>query len=190
MSGQVKAADPLALYRKHRDLICTMDLLQWRGRHYIGRKIRQVTGEDVNHTSAAILFPTYFANRRFSIEAEFGAGLDVYPLSKILGPYDGEVWWSPVRTEYHHKAPAAACWLMERVGVTDYDTRGCMSYARRVLGRDPEPAEASSLFCSESVFLAWRNGAQVPHLQRLAHAPVPGRPMQQLGIWGDPVRIK
>jgi len=183
-------AEALALYRRHRDLICTMDLLQWRGRHELARGIRRVTGEDVNHSSAAILFPTYFAGRRFSIEAEYGEGLDLYPLSKILAAYDGKVWWSPVRTEFHHKAPGAACWLLERVGVTDYDTRGCLSYARTILCRDPEPAEATSLFCSESVFLAWKLGAQVHHLQRMAYAPVPGRPMLELGIWGHPVRIK
>jgi hypothetical protein len=177
-------------YQAHRPLICTMDMIQWRGPGPAARAIRDVTGESVNHTSCAIRFPSYFASRVFSIEAEFKDGLDVYPLSRILAAYDGQAWCYPVRPAYHGHVVEAACWLLERVGVTGYDTRGCLSHARRILGRDPRPAEASSLYCSESIFLAWRDGAHLPHLQGITHAPVPGRPMEALGIWGDPVRIK
>ena len=184
-----RAADPLALYRRHRHLICTMDLLQWRGEGPVAHAIRAATGEDVNHTSTVILFPSYFASRRFSIEAEFHSGLHIWPLSRILETYDGQVWWYPLRHEFYHKAPEAACWLLERVG-TPYDNRGCISHARRILGREPEPAEASSLYCSESVFLAWRDGAMLHHLQRLPHAPVPGRQVHALGLWGNPTRIR
>ena len=180
----------LLLYHKHRPHICTMDMLQWRGRGPVARAIRRATGETVNHTSVAIRFPSYFAERVFSIEAYYISGLDIYPLSSILSRYEGEVWWYPIAVEDYGRVVDAARWLLERVGVTRYDTRGCLSNARRILGRDPMPAEAASLYCSESVFLAWRDGAKIPKLQKMMLSPVPGRPMEALGLWGEAVRVK
>jgi hypothetical protein len=181
---EATAESRLARYEELRASMGTMDLLQWRGNYEFSRVIRAATGEDANHASAVIRFPTYGAHRVWSIEA-LEQGLMVCPLSTLLERYDGACWWYPLLPQYARQSTAAAAWLMDRVGVTRYDFTGCLSHWRKLLGANPRPADAARLWCTESIFLAWRDGARLSHLQGIPHAPVPGRPMVALGLWGQ-----
>lgn len=183
----------LSIYKTSRKKMRTGDLLQWRGNYTFSRIIRRHTGEQENHSSLVVRLSEY-PNRVFSIEAKSN-GLHLWPLSSLLQRYDGSVNWYPIRDEYFASGAAndAARWLLAHLGV-GYDFMDCLSNWRTILGIDPDPADAKQLYCSESVFLAFRDkwydemsemyvGAGLPHLQDIKIAPVPGRPMANLNIW-------
>lgn len=164
-----------------------MDGLQWRGNHDLAKAIRFITKEDVNHTSAVIIFKEY--DRVFSVEAELKRGLDLYPLSNILSEYDGEVWWYPLKEEYKEVSHEAADWLLQRVGVTGYNVRGCLSNIYRVFGKKVSRQVKGSLYCSESYFFSWKKGAKLKHLRNVKYVPVPGKDMENLNLWEDGIKI-
>lgn len=174
----------------------TGDLLQWRGNYTFSKLIRCHTGEQENHTSMIIRLGNY-PERVFSIEA-LKDGLHLWPLSTLLKRYDGNVNWYPIRDEFYsgdNEGPAADAsrWLLAHLGV-GYDWADCLSNWRTILGVDPDPADARQLYCTESVFLAFREhwvddmtgltvGAGLRSLRDMKIAPVPGKPMTDLGIW-------
>lgn len=169
-------------YLQHRPNMQTMDGLQMYGNYPNSAVIRKVSGEDVNHTAAVLRLDRYDRERVYTTEAlEFG--LFPYPLSQRLSDYKGRVWWHPLRDEYKGEPQDLAIqWLMRHWG-TPYDYIGAVSHWRTLCGIDPRKTDASALWCTEAYFLAWRDGARLPHLQGMEHAPFPGRPMEALGLW-------
>jgi hypothetical protein len=170
----------------------TGDLLQWKGNYPFSRIIRVGTGEEVNHTSMVIRLQEY-PERVFSIEAKKD-GLHLWPLSSLLREYDGFVNWYPLRRKYYGQiAEDSAKWMLAHLGV-GYDFVGCGSNWRSILGFDPHLADAKYLYCSESVFLSFKEryvdpdsgitiGGGVAHLQEIKISPVPGKPMLALDLW-------
>ena len=145
----------------------------------------------MNHTSMVIRLDM-FPGRVFSIEA-LKDGLHLWPLSSLVRKYDGDCYWYPIRPEYEIAGVDAARWLLCHLG-TGYDVFDCLSNWRTILHIDPDPADARQLYCSESVFMAYRErevdeetqlviGAGIPHLQAVKVSPVPGRPVLKMGIW-------
>ena len=186
----------LSIYRSARRKMRTGDMLQWRGNYSFSKLIRKVTGENENHTSMVIRLEQ-FPGRVFSIEA-LEHGLHLWPLSHLLKKYDGSVNWYPIRDEYYvnnMEGPSAdaARWLLAHLG-TPYDWADCASNWRTLIGFNPDPADERQLYCSESVFLSFKEkklddmselyiGAGLKHIQHIEISPWPGRPMVDLGIW-------
>lgn len=183
----------LTTYRAVRQDMRTGDMIQWRGNYAFSRIIRVGTGEFENHSSMIVRLDLY-PGRVFSIEA-LANGLHLYPLSNLLEKYNGEqVNWYPIKNEYHGEASTdAARWLLAHLGV-GYDWSDCLSNWRSILGFTPEPADARQLYCSESIFLGFKDrredeeskiiiGAGLPQLKHITRVPVPGKPMLELGIW-------
>jgi hypothetical protein len=169
-------------YRIYRSVMDTMDGLQFYGDYANSAVIRKVSGQDVNHTAAVLRMPRYDRERVYTTEA-LQYGLFPYPLSNRLADYKGKIWWHQLKEEYKGEPQRLAMqWLMRHWG-TPYDYPGCASHWRTLFGIDPRKADASALWCTEAYFLAWRDGAKLPHLQGMKFAPMPGRPMEKLGLW-------
>lgn len=182
----------LSNYQRLRPYIQNGDLLQWHGNYPFSKIIRLGTGEDDNHSSQAIRIP-FFENRIFSIEA-LSSGLHLWPLSDLLARYDGWVTWYPLLDKYRGTAANDATrWLLTHLG-KPYDWHSCVSNWRSIFGWSPKKADHRRLYCSESVFLAWKErfkdmdsllhiGAGLNQLKSITVSPVPGKPMLDLGIW-------
>jgi len=191
IDGEAALGNDLKTYKRLRPNLVTGDLIQWRGNYPFSRIIRLKTGEYENHTSMVIRLQLY-PERVFSIEALAG-GLHLWPLSDILSRYDGHANLYPIKQKYDDAAADAARWMLAHLG-TGYDFQGCASNWRTILGFKPEKADAKQLYCSESVFLAFKErkldpmtglhyGAGLSFLQGVEVTPVPGMPMLKLGIW-------
>jgi hypothetical protein len=187
----------LTNYETMRPQLKTGDLLQWRGGYPFSKIIRRGTGQYYNHSSFLIRLPSY-SDHVYSIEA-LENGLFLYRLSTLLQKYDGYIDVFPLKKEYYPAARGAAGWLLDRQG-TAYDWSGCLSNRARLyrrFGLDDyadkiiEAANEVQLYCSESVFLAFRDGPQqfavedtIEHLQNKERVPVPGNEMlDMMRLW-------
>ena len=181
----------LTAYLEIRPNLKTGDLLQWRGVGTFSNVIMAYTKQEHSHTSMVIRLSD-FPDRVFSIEA-LSDGLHLWPLSSLLRTYNGHVDLNHLKPYYDEVAPDAARWLLARLG-TEYDWEDVASRWRTWIGFDPEPFETTKLYCSESVFAAFRErmqdrmtglwvGGGVEHLKRIEIPPVPGQPMLDLGLW-------
>lgn len=190
-------------YQQERELIKTGDLLQWRGNYPFSHIIRHGTKQFYNHASFAIRLAEY-SDHVYSIEA-LDNGLFLYRLSTLLEKYDGSIDYFPLKADYNECAKAAAAWLLDRQGVK-YDWSGCLSnrgalYRRfgmeRLAKETIAPADEAQLFCSESIFLAFRDGPQawdmepIDHLQPVTISPVPGNEMVDVcKLWDTVGRVE
>jgi len=192
----------LTNYEQMRDGLNTGDLLQWRGDYPFSHIIRHGTKEYYNHASFLLRLGEY-SNHVYSIEA-LDNGLFMYRLSTLMEAYEGHVDVFPLKPDYRECAKAAAAWLLDRQGVP-YDWSGCLSnrgalYRRfgfeRLADATVKPADEAQLFCSESIFLAFKEGPQewhmdpIDHLQPVTVSPVPGNEMiDTCRLWQPNERI-
>ena len=192
-------SNDLTAYKAMRDSLRTGDLLQWRGNSLFSDVIMAYTKEDRSHTSIVIRLDQ-FPERVFSIEALGDSGLHLWPLSNLLKTYDGLVEVNRILDQYHltqRSGPSAdaARFLLSKLGTT-YDWPDVIGRWKTWIGRDPDPLETSQLYCSESVFAAFKVrqqdpatglyvGAGLSTLADIDIPPVPGRPMIDLGIWSE-----
>jgi hypothetical protein len=168
----------LQVYHLHRPAMQTGDLLVWKSDNVVGRLIRKLTHAQVNHAGLVIRFQQYDQDRVYTLEA-LESGIVLRALSERLKNHEGNAWWHPLKEE-HGKARAnvgrtALCY----VGVK-YDFRGLF---RQAVAR--VSIEASRLFCSEYVYLAWRDAGVVPQdmneREGTTGAPYPGE-LSGLGV--------
>lgn len=206
----------LTNYEDYRTKARTGDLLQWHGDYTFSKIIRRGTGEYYNHSSFVIRLGEY-SDHLYSIEA-LEEGLHLYRLSTLLNRYSGAVDVFPLVSDYQLYARNAAAWLLDRLDA-GYDWSGVASYRKKLYERygldlasdavSLDKADEAELFCSESVFLAFKNALPnvddialqatqggrraalwvdeltepIPHLQSIDVAPVPGNDLLRLGLW-------
>lgn len=102
-------------YYDYQPHISTGDWVETANQSVVGKKIRDITGYDVNHTALVIKFSEYEGDtpRRWIIEA-LGDGLELNLLSDLIK--DNEFgYWYPLRYKYEHLRP-----LIGRVMVNEY----------------------------------------------------------------------
>jgi uncharacterized protein YycO len=170
----------LSFYATIRHKIGTGDIFECCGNYPVSRMIRFVTGYSTNHTGILIRFSEYDADRVYTTEALDG-GFMPWPFSKRIAEYDGQIYWHRLKPEYDRFRAGAARWTIRNWG-KPYDHRAMLSNWRKIFRKLPEEIDDTMLYCSEAVFMAFKIGAEVPWLQHLMHAPVPGQIVSDLGL--------
>lgn len=167
------------LYQKYRPVMQSGDCLLWASKGIIGALIRFFSRAKVNHASLVLRMNEWegLKDRVFLLEALEG-GIELRLLSDRLREYHGEVYWIPLRSEYDHLRGGIITWALGKVG-TPYDFH---SLFKNILGR--VSAEATRLFCSEYVFLAWKEAG----LPVSGKAPRPGD-IPEMDILGRMLKI-
>ena len=141
-------------YSKARERMATGDVVLWKGKGIISRLIR--LWSEYSHASLVLRLKEFkgLKDRRFLLEA-LASGIELRLLSRRLRGYRGEAWWFPLLDEYQGKRSDIAAWALNQVGKRyDYG-----SLFKNMLGR--VNADARSYFCSEFVFLAYKEAGIV-----------------------------
>ena len=183
-----------SLYQQHRQRLENGGLIQYSGEYLTSKLIKIGTRQGFCHSAIVIRLPEY-EHRVFSIEARSG-GLHLWPLSDLLERYNGTCYYWPLRSAYKDEAAAANRWLFTHLG-RGYDWVDCVRNWRKIIGLPLPMADERRLYCSESIFLAYKKryvdagtglvvGAGLPWLAAVKTAPVPGIPIRELiDVWGD-----
>jgi hypothetical protein len=145
----------LQAYHSHRPAMQTGDLLVWKSDNVVGRLIRKLTHAQVNHAGLIIRFQQYDQDRVYTLEA-LDSGIVLRALSERVKNHKGRAWWYPLKEEYSKARSNVGRTALCYVGVK-YDFR---SLFRQAMAR--ASVEASRLFCSEYVYLVWRDAGIVP----------------------------
>jgi hypothetical protein len=184
----------MSLYQQHRQHLENGGLIQYSGEYLTSKLIKLGTKQDFCHSAVVIRLPEY-EHRVFSIEARKD-GLHLWPLSDLLARYDGTCYYWPLRSAYKDEALAANRWLFAHLGC-GYDFVDCVRNWRKIVGLRLPVADERRLYCSESIFLAYKRrcideytgivfGAGLPWLAAVKTAPVPGVPIRELiDVWGE-----
>jgi hypothetical protein len=169
----------LALYEQHRPQMHTGDRLGWRSDTIIGRLIRLVTRQKVNHTGMIIRFHDF--DTVCTAEA-LEDGFHLQRLSRRLLRHRGQVYHYPLRPEYAHLTTDLGRSALEFAGV-EYDYKSLFKQILRRVAPDP-----AVVFCSEAIYLIGLKAGLPPNPDQQT-APQPGADMDRLGWWGEEVRI-
>jgi hypothetical protein len=161
------------------------DLMEFAGDAWISKAIRFFTKKDVNHT--AILWHVdefkSIKDRKFIMEA-LDLGIEINLMSCRLKKYEGEVYWYPLKEEYHkyRDEVAGICLLAE--GRTDEIRYDYLSLVRNMWRKVNVDVKKHS-FCSE--FCQWvLQTAKV--IEKQPKALRPGE-FDKLGIYESRVKI-
>ena len=169
----------LSRYRECRELMDTGDLLRYNTEGLVPVLIRKWS-PGANHAGMVLHLPEYEGkeHRRWTLEAT-GGGPRMACLSELLEEVRGEVWWHPLKPEFNDARNAIGCFALSKVGVVKYDFE---SLAKNVFGL--VSVDLRRLFCSEYVFVSWRDAGIVSGTK----APRPsGLPL--FGVTLSPVLI-
>lgn len=93
-------------------------------------------------------------DRRWILNAD-SKGVFPILLSRYLENYDGHCWWYPLQYQYGPQRIAIGCYALELAGKS-YDFEGLFKNALGAVN-----ADMNRLFCSESVYLAYRDGGHI-----------------------------
>ena len=139
-------------YSEIRDKIRTGDRLDFISPGPIGWLIRLATPR--THTAIIVRLRDYEGKkkRRFFLEADGIKGFSLALLSDRLDGYKGKAWWTPLRPGLDEARPYIGTAAFGMIG-KKYDYVGL---AKSALGHVSEGM--NSLFCSEAVWAATRNG--------------------------------
>lgn len=177
--------DLLDIYYKVRPKMGSGDLMEFASHSFIGSAIRFFTKQDVNHTAIMWHVDQFKSvrDRKFIMEA-LNDGIELNLISCRLKDYEGEVYWYPLKEEYHQYRDEVASICLLAEGRTDeirYDFR---SLVRQMWTKVSVDVEKHS-FCSE--FAQWVL-QQAGILQELESALRPGE-FNQLGIYHPRIKI-
>lgn len=164
----------LDVYESVRSQMKTGDLLQWKSNSLIGALIRWRTKSIFNHSSLVLRIPEYEGKegRVWTTEAlEHGTVLNL--LSRRIEDFNGELWWFPLKDEWHPKCEMIGEYALKMIGLP-YDYK---SIVKQIIGK--VSADARALFCSEYCYLAYGFEGQAP-------APAD---MLKLGIFKEGVKL-
>ena len=154
----------LKAYLSHRSRMQTGDLLLWQSNTMLGRLIRNFSRAEVNHAGLVIRFQQYDQDRVYTLEA-LTAGIVLRALSERLSNHNGKAWWYPLKEGHNEARKEIGRIALSYVGV-EYDYG---SLFRQALAR--VSVDASRLFCSEYVQLAWQIGGVIPADTAIAKQP-------------------
>ncbi len=173
----------MAPYEEVRDSIKTGDLCEFRSaRGVIPWAIRKKTGKDVNHSATFVWqHVAGFIPRLFIVEA-VAEGVEARLFSRRYERFEGDIFWSPLKSEHDGLRSHVEYWLWTQVGSSkEYDFEALLNYA---VGR--VVLDDTHLFCSECCQLALvEAGVCAPTEFALA----PGE-LSQLGVYEERVQIK
>ena len=147
----------LSTYLSIREEMKTGDLLQFRGHSLISRLIEWRTGK-YSHSSLVLRLSEYegLERRRFTMSAEPG-GVMLFPLSRYLEGYDGEVWWFPLKSEWNENR--------QRIGENAAFFAGVKydfpSLFKQLLVK--VSSSSRRLFCSELCFICYGFTGKAPN---------------------------
>lgn len=178
--------DLLDIYYKVRPKMGSGDLMEFASHGFIGNAIRFFTKKDVNHTAIVWHVDEFkrVRDRKFIMEAlDFGIELNL--MSCRLKEYKGDVYWYPLKEEYHplRDEVASVCLLAE--GRTDEIRYDYLSLFRNMWTKVSVDVKKNS-FCSE--FAQWAlQGAKIlsPPLEKALR---PGE-FDNLGIYHPRIKI-
>ena len=174
-------------YLTVRPQMKSCDCLLWESNSILGWAIRLIS-KKYNHAALILNEFEDLTNHKYILEA-LEHGIVLSQIGRRLEHYNGKVYWLKAKPEYDYLRKDAAIWAIQQVGVPyDYG-----SLFKNLFSR--VSADASKLFCSEFVYIAWKyaylkNGGESDNgkVFNLGKAPVPAD-MPKMGIWEDPVRI-
>jgi hypothetical protein len=173
------------LYRKQRQKMRTGDRLEWRSDTVIGRLIRLVTRQRVNHTGMVIRFGSLEILKDIDLVCTAEAledGFHIQRLSRRLDGHRGQVWWHRLKARHLASSPLMGSWALSFAGI-EYDFKSLFKQAVARVTASPE-----LLFCSEAIFLVGKK-AGLPVSPDIQVAPQPGEDMDRLGWWEKGERI-
>jgi hypothetical protein len=168
----------LTQYYNVRPLMKTGDLLTYRTHGFISNLIHYWSPE--NHAGLVLDLDVYQGEieRRWTLESVSG-GVHMNLLSHILERVHGKVFWHPLKPEFNDKRADLMIFSLDQVGCVRYDTKGLL---KQIFGR--VSADLEKLFCSEYVFLSWKEAKMVTG----EVAPYPSE-LAGLGVTLPPVCI-
>jgi len=168
----------LSLYNAHRPVMRTGDLLTYRTRGIVSSLIH-IWSKD-NHAGLVLDLDEYQGEkgRRWTMEAISG-GVHTNLLSHVLEGVDGQVFWSQLKPEFDDSRAKIMTFMLDQTGACGYDYG---SLLKNIFGR--VNANLNKLFCSELVFLAWREAGIV----KGDTAPRPSD-LAKLGVTMPPILI-
>ena len=135
----------LTLYESNRHLIQTGDEIEWHSDTLLGGAIRVISPE-VNHTSICILFPGYYTDRVFQIEA-LEHGMVLTCVSHRLENHPGQAYLRPLRPEFNPVRREMGRIALDFAGTQiKYDYKG--AFLENLFGR--AKMNADRLFCTEA----------------------------------------
>jgi hypothetical protein len=176
----------LTQYHNVRPMMKTGDLLTYRTRGIVSSLIHIWSAD--NHAGLVLDLDEYQGEkgRRWTLEALSG-GVHTNLLSHVLEGVDGQVFWHQLKSEFNGARPKIMAFMLDQTGATEYDFG---SLFKNIFGR--VHADLNKLFCSELVFMAWRDagivaGEVAPRPSDLAGLGVTMPPI--LVVDGDPFVI-
>jgi hypothetical protein len=160
-------SNDLTIYNQYAPIMDTGDGLLYVGEATISRVIQWwvhtffIPKKDkekpiFNHGNLVLRLAEYEGktDRRWCLDARSSGAYPVL-LSRYLEEYDGHCWWYPLKDQYNPQRIAIGCAAAEMAG-TPYDFGGLVKNA---LGQ--VSAEARKVFCTESMFIAYRDGGKI-----------------------------
>lgn len=168
----------LDIYNQYREKMKTGDGLGFRSSGPVATLIR-LWSKDLNHFALVQEFPTYCGpeQRRWTSEAIAG-GVAPRFLSKVLGEYEGDVWWYPLRPEWAEYRQTIGEKATELYGL-GYDFPGLL---KNIFSR--VSLNLARLWCSEYVQAVYFLSKMIPESPGLYPSEIP-----ELGLYQDRVQI-
>ena len=173
----------VARYSDIKAIVGCGDLIETRTNRVIGPIIRAFTGQEVNHSTMAVILalPGSDYQRRYIIEADGGA-VKLKPLSLYIREHAGDLFWSPVRPIYSDSRNLLSQASLELEG-TKYDWKSLFFCAA-----GPVTLDKKKLLCSEMVQVAAIWAGLILSTFNSGKILRPGE-LHKTGIWEKPTII-
>jgi hypothetical protein len=157
----------LTIYNKHKKAMDTGDTLLYIGESFTGttiswwvstffKKRPDPTMPIFSHGNMVLRLKEYEgkSDRRWVLNADNRGAIPVL-LSAYLENYHGHCYWFPLKAQYDLQRIDIGCYALELAG-KKYDYQGLIKNAIGLV-----IAEANKVFCTESIFLAYRDGGKI-----------------------------
>ena len=166
------------VYLQYRPIIKNGDVLEWKSETLLGKAIRTVTRNDVNHASQVITFDNFYEGevlRLYTLEA-LSHGIELNLISRRLEKFKGEIYWLQLKDEFQEKRPELARRGLERIGIPyDYNSLKKIFIKYFWFGTGNIRSSLDRLYCSEYTFRNGKDsGFPIVDKFKLGKIPVPG----------------
>ena len=173
-----------AEYSDIQPIVNNGDLIEIRSEGLIGKAIRIVTGQYVNHSALVVVFNLHNSmySRRYIIEAD-EKGFHLSYLSDVVARNSGRIYWSKVSPLWHAHRESFAMQALALEG-RPYDWADLIN---NISG--PVRLDATKLFCSEAIQAAAIGAYMIPNDFNDGMALRPGE-LHKMGIWEQPIIVR
>lgn len=187
----------LTVYNKYAPLMDTGDTLLYVGHGFLGKAIQLwvktfLLGKEekerlvANHGNLVLRLREFEGktDRRWVLDARASGAYPVL-LSDYLAQYDGSCFWFPLKAQYDCNRVDIGCEALQLAG-KKFDFEGLTKNAIGMVS-----AEARKVFCTESIFLSYRDGG---HIVAGNEAPRPDQVPFLIGadgktIFKEPIKL-